>query len=142
MTNLKMDEKWSTNRSDSLGYRSSMNIRTREKPLFPTLIYSPKMSQNPNRHKISTVRSTISNDPYRLTSKKTPHKCTSPAQASSPVTLPIITPPTGSQFSDSLVVPALESGDNCTSTTGRLSESVSTWTKQPPKPVRRPRDET
>ena len=49
MTNLNTNEECSKDHSDLFGYRSSMNIRTREKPLFPAPIYSPKMSWKPKR---------------------------------------------------------------------------------------------
>ena len=77
MTNLKTNEEVREDCSDSFGCRSSMNIRTREKPLFPTPIYSLKMSQNLKRHKILTVGFVWSNGPHRLAPKKTPRKCTS-----------------------------------------------------------------
>jgi len=57
MTNFKTNEEGNKDRSESFGCRSSMNIRTCEKPLFPTPIYSSKMSRNPKCRKISTIGS-------------------------------------------------------------------------------------
>jgi len=57
MTNLKTNDECSKDRLEPFECRSSMNIRTREEPLFQAPIYSPKTSRNPKRHKISTVGS-------------------------------------------------------------------------------------
>jgi len=46
MNNLEMDEERNKDRLDSFGCRNSMNIRTRERSLFSTPIYNPKMSRN------------------------------------------------------------------------------------------------
>ena len=76
-TNLKTNEECNKDCSETFGCRNSMDIRTREKPRFPALIYNSKMSWNPKHHKISTVGSAWSNSPCRLAPKKPPHKCTS-----------------------------------------------------------------
>jgi len=55
MTNLKTNEKGSEDCSDPFGCRSSMDIRMRKESVFPTPIYSPKMSQKSKCHKISIV---------------------------------------------------------------------------------------